>query len=251
MTARSLLLDLGRTPVTAPASRCSLATRADRSRARHRRTRAPPAISGTAIEGQTLTANAGAWSGSTPISHSYQWRRCDSAGANCVDIAGATATTYALTAADVGRTIRVRETATNAYGAGSVESAATAVVKAKGGRDRGHRSKGRARMPRSRTPASNAAMATPPRPQARAPTRSPTWLPAATAARPARTATGRRPEPSRSRRARRQPPTSTSPGARRRHEHHHASRIHIRTRRSASRRSATPGRAPRWSRWCL
>ena len=94
---------------------------------------APPAISGTALEGQTLTVNAGAWLGSTPISHNYQWRRCDSAGANCVDIAGATATTYALTAADVGRAIRVRETATNAYGIGSVDSAATAVITARVG----------------------------------------------------------------------------------------------------------------------
>ena len=100
----------------------------------------PPTISGTAVEGQTLTANAGAWTGSTPISHDYQWRRCDSAGANCVDIAAATATTYTLTAADVGHTIRVRETATNAYGQGSVDSAATAMVNASGGRDRGHRS---------------------------------------------------------------------------------------------------------------
>jgi uncharacterized delta-60 repeat protein len=93
----------------------------------------PPTISGTAVEGQTLTVNAGAWTGSTPISHDYRWRRCDSAGASCVDIAGATATTYALTAADVGRTIRVRETASNAYGQGAVDSAATAVVKAKPG----------------------------------------------------------------------------------------------------------------------
>jgi uncharacterized delta-60 repeat protein len=89
---------------------------------------APPAISGTAVEGQTLTANAGSWSGSTPISHDYRWRRCDSAGDSCADIAGATTTTYALTVADVGRTIRVREAASNAYGAGAVESAATGVV---------------------------------------------------------------------------------------------------------------------------
>jgi uncharacterized delta-60 repeat protein len=93
----------------------------------------PPTISGTAAEGQTLTANAGTWSGSTPINHRYQWRRCDTAGAGCVDIAAATATTYALVAADVGHTIRVRETASNAYGAGAVDSATTAVVKARVG----------------------------------------------------------------------------------------------------------------------
>jgi uncharacterized delta-60 repeat protein len=93
----------------------------------------PPTISGSADEGQTLTINSGVWSGSTPIDHSYQWRLCDSAVANCVDIAAATATTYTLTASDVGRTIRVREAATNAYGAGSVDSAVTAVVKATAG----------------------------------------------------------------------------------------------------------------------
>lgn len=92
----------------------------------------PPTISGTATEGQTLTANPGAWSGSTPISHDYQWRRCDAAGANCVDIA-ATTTTYALVASDVGHTIRGRESAANAFGQSSADSAATAVVKAKAG----------------------------------------------------------------------------------------------------------------------
>jgi uncharacterized delta-60 repeat protein len=93
----------------------------------------PPTISGSATEGETPTASAGSWSGSIPITLTYQWRRCDSAGANCVDIAAATATTYTLTAADVEHTIRVRETATNAYGTGSVDSAATAVVNARVG----------------------------------------------------------------------------------------------------------------------
>jgi uncharacterized delta-60 repeat protein len=92
----------------------------------------PPTITGTAIEGEELTVSAGAWSG-TEIQRTYQWRRCDSAGANCADIASATSATYPLTAADVGRTIRVRETASNAHGAGSADSAATGVVKAKPG----------------------------------------------------------------------------------------------------------------------
>jgi uncharacterized delta-60 repeat protein len=93
----------------------------------------PPTVSGTATDGETLTVNAGAWAGSTLIQRTYQWKRCDSAGGNCVDIAAATTTIYTLTAADVGRTIRVRETATSAYGAGSADSAATAVVRAKPG----------------------------------------------------------------------------------------------------------------------
>ena len=88
----------------------------------------PPTVSGTAAEGQTLSANAGAWTGTAPLNRSYQWRQCDSAGANCLDIAAASATTYAVAAADIGHTIRVRETATNAYGQGFADSGATAVV---------------------------------------------------------------------------------------------------------------------------
>src|SRR5690349_10559652 len=56
------------------------------------------------------------------------WRRCDSTGANCLDITGASETTYALVTADVGQAIRVREMASNAYGQSSAESAATGVI---------------------------------------------------------------------------------------------------------------------------
>ena len=52
-----------------------------------------PTISGVAQVGQTLTASSGAWSGTAPISYSYQWLRCDATGANCTDIAGATSST--------------------------------------------------------------------------------------------------------------------------------------------------------------
>ncbi|HEY3181756.1 MAG TPA: LamG-like jellyroll fold domain-containing protein, partial [Gaiellaceae bacterium] len=88
----------------------------------------PPTISGTAQQGQALTANDGSWT-DTPT-FGYQWRRCDSAGANCGTIAGATAKTYLLAAADVGSTIRVVVTASNAGGSNSATSAPTAVVTA-------------------------------------------------------------------------------------------------------------------------
>src|SRR5262249_5192740 len=88
----------------------------------------PPTIAGSAQDGLTLTASPGSWSGTTPITFGYQWRRCDSPGANCIDTAGATAGTYTLTTADVGSTLRVRVTASNTAGNATSDSGATAVV---------------------------------------------------------------------------------------------------------------------------
>ena len=90
----------------------------------------PPIISGTPQDGQTLTASTGSWSGTQPITYGYQWQRCDSGGANCVAIAGATGPTYLATSADVGRTLRVVVTATNSAGSAGATSAATTVVQA-------------------------------------------------------------------------------------------------------------------------
>jgi hypothetical protein len=89
---------------------------------------APPAISGTAQGGLTLTASTGSWSGTTPMSFAYQWRRCDSAGANCADIAGATGSTYVPVGADTAHTLRVLVTATNGGGSAPATSAQTGLV---------------------------------------------------------------------------------------------------------------------------
>ena len=88
----------------------------------------PPTTSGTATKGQTLVAATGSWTGTAPISFAFQWLRCDSAGANCTSIAGATNTTYVLQSADVGARLRVLVTASNADGTASALSDATAVV---------------------------------------------------------------------------------------------------------------------------
>ena len=88
---------------------------------------APPAITGTTTAGRQLTASTGTWTGS-PTSFASQWRRCDGAGANCANIAGAAASTYTLTGADVGATIRVVVTATNGTGSTPATSGATAAV---------------------------------------------------------------------------------------------------------------------------
>lgn len=89
-----------------------------------------PAISGTAQEGQVLIAGTGAWTGTPAPTYATQWRR------GGVDIAGATASSYGLVAADVGSTLTVRVTATNASGSTSATSAATATVAAAGAAQR-------------------------------------------------------------------------------------------------------------------
>ena len=88
---------------------------------------APPAISGTPTQGQTLTTSDGSWN-NLPTSFSYQWEDCDSAGASCTGITGATANSYTLTANDVGHTIRATVTASNLLGSGTATSDATSTV---------------------------------------------------------------------------------------------------------------------------
>jgi hypothetical protein len=85
-----------------------------------------PSISGVAQQGSVLTEQHGGWT-NTPTSYTYQWYRCT--GTGCTAIAGATAQTYTLTAADVGATIVVEEIASNAGGPGpAYSSSATALV---------------------------------------------------------------------------------------------------------------------------
>jgi hypothetical protein len=90
---------------------------------------APPTISGSTTVGSTLTANPGTWTGSS-VTFTYQWNRCDAAGANCTAIANATNTTYVLANEDVGHTIRVAVTGKDATGPNTVNSAQTAAVTA-------------------------------------------------------------------------------------------------------------------------
>ena len=87
-----------------------------------------PAISGTAQAGYTLTASTGDIAdadGLTNVSYTYQWLADDA------DIQDATASTYAVSNDDVGKTIRVRVSfADDAGNAESLSSAATATVTA-------------------------------------------------------------------------------------------------------------------------
>ena len=89
-----------------------------------------PALSGTAREGQALSTTDGTWTGTAPISFSYQWLRCDPVTWVCPVIAGATASSYTLASADIGFKIQSSVTATNAAGQATAKSYASAVVTA-------------------------------------------------------------------------------------------------------------------------
>ena len=91
-----------------------------------------PTISGTAQVGETLTAETSGISdedGLTNVTYSYQWIAND--GTSDTDIAGATASSHILAAADEGKTIRVKVSFTDdADNEESLTSATTATVDA-------------------------------------------------------------------------------------------------------------------------
>jgi hypothetical protein len=80
-----------------------------------------PPIIGQTVVGQTLSVSPGTWFGSTPLAYAYVWERCDPVGdlTTCVPIAGATASSYVATTADIGFSLRVYLTATNVVGSAS------------------------------------------------------------------------------------------------------------------------------------
>jgi hypothetical protein len=79
---------------------------------------AAPTISGTAQQGDTLTASSGSWSGDTPMSYTYKWSD------------GATGQADTLSSADVGKNVSVTVTATNDAGNSSATSQSVGPVTA-------------------------------------------------------------------------------------------------------------------------
>jgi phosphatidylinositol-3-phosphatase len=96
---------------------------------------APPSITGQSVAGDTLTATPGDWAGTDPISVAYQWQQCDSGGANCSDIGGATSSSFVIPSGDVGTALRVVVTASNSAGSASASSATTPLITAPTGQD--------------------------------------------------------------------------------------------------------------------
>lgn len=87
-----------------------------------------PTITGLPRTGQSLTAFAGGWRGTGPVIR-YQWRRCPRRNGTCSDIVAATGKTYAPVGADVGKTLLVRVSASNAAGTAEASSARSRVVR--------------------------------------------------------------------------------------------------------------------------
>jgi hypothetical protein len=85
---------------------------------------AQPAL--TAV-GQVLQVEQGTWS-EAPASFAYAWLRCNTNGRLCTAIAGATTSSYTLTAADRGVVVLARVTATAGTAAQAVLTAASPVV---------------------------------------------------------------------------------------------------------------------------
>ena len=89
---------------------------------------AVPGISGSLLEGQTLSASTGNWAGTAPFAFGYQWQRCSALGGGCEDIPGATGPTYTLGFSDLASQLAVVVVATNAQGSASATSAETGGV---------------------------------------------------------------------------------------------------------------------------
>ena len=77
-----------------------------------------------------IADQGGTWTGTPTLTFTRQWQRCNALGASCINIAGATATTYQATPADVAGTLRVVVTAANAAGPVPATSAPTSQVAA-------------------------------------------------------------------------------------------------------------------------
>lgn len=83
-----------------------------------------PSISGTPRVGETLVGDDGAWTGTPAPALTRQWF------ADGAEISGATGTTYAPVAGDIGKEITITVTATSPAGTASATSEPTAAVTA-------------------------------------------------------------------------------------------------------------------------
>jgi hypothetical protein len=86
-----------------------------------------PSISGLFKEGKSLTADSGSWSGTAPISYSYQWQLCPP-GESCKNISEATASVLSLLAPYVGDSVDVVVKASNVAGSTTATSPVSSPI---------------------------------------------------------------------------------------------------------------------------
>jgi GH25 family lysozyme M1 (1,4-beta-N-acetylmuramidase) len=88
----------------------------------------PPTVVGVVQVGKVLTAVPGTWGGGKPVAFTYQWQRCDGAGAGCAPIQGATGDTYKPIVDDVGHALVAAVPAQGGGGALAVSSPPTVAI---------------------------------------------------------------------------------------------------------------------------
>jgi hypothetical protein len=95
-----------------------------------------PKVSGTPVIGvrNDMTVSNGVWTGS-PVVYAYQWEDCNSLGAKCTPIPGATNPSYTPTSSDARHTLVAEVIATNGDGS-SVVVSSNASVEARWAEDR-------------------------------------------------------------------------------------------------------------------
>jgi hypothetical protein len=82
----------------------------------------PPSISGTPVNGNTLTCNPGQWQALQPFTVAYQWFR------NPSTPIGTNAPTYAVVVGDATFTIRCQVTVTNVLGTATLNTPNTVAA---------------------------------------------------------------------------------------------------------------------------
>jgi hypothetical protein len=88
-----------------------------------------PTISGPLSVGSTLVGDTGNWTGSTPVTFTYQWKRCNPAGGNgCIAIPGATAQSYTTVTTDLNARLRLFVTASSPAGTAVAASAPSGQI---------------------------------------------------------------------------------------------------------------------------
>jgi hypothetical protein len=90
-----------------------------------------PTVAGTPTEGARLRAAPGSWTGSGKVRLAYQWFRCDTMGAACTALDGATRQTRLLGAHDVGHTLGLQVKATDSHGSTTADASLIGPVAGK------------------------------------------------------------------------------------------------------------------------